>query len=69
MNTHLFNLLQQRIYSDCTLQARLFELTDPKDFFSAVRTLAEDLGHPLEETELIEATRAGRRAWSGRNKQ
>lgn len=69
MNTHLFNLLQQRIYSDDVIQARLFELTDPKDFFLAVRTLAEELGHILEESDMLEATRTGRRAWSSRNKQ
>jgi hypothetical protein len=69
MDTHLFRLLQQQVYKDHALQARLFELTDRKDFFSAIQALAEELGHPLEETAMIEVIRAGRRAWSDRNKQ
>jgi hypothetical protein len=69
MDTHLFRLLQQQVHKDHALQARLFELTDRKDFFSAIQALAEELGHPLEETDMIEAIRAGRRAWSDRNKQ
>lgn len=69
MNTHLFNLLQQRVHSDCAIPARLFELTDPNDFFLAVRTLAEELGYRLEESDMLEARQAGRRAWSNRNKQ
>jgi hypothetical protein len=68
MDTHLFHLLRQRVHGDCALQARLFELTDPKDFFYAVRALAEELGHTLEETDVLEATRAGRSAWHNRNR-
>lgn len=69
MNTPLFHLLRQRVHEDHALQARLFELTDAKDFFEAVRALAEELGHTLEETDVIAAIRAGRRAWSSRNEQ
>lgn len=69
MDTHLLHLLQQRVFGDCALQAKLFELTDPKEFFYAVRALADELGLALEENDVLEATRAGRRAWSGRNKQ
>jgi len=68
MDTHLFHLLRQRVHGDHALQARLFELTDPKDFLAAVQALAEESGYTLEKADLFEATLAGRRAWHNRNR-
>jgi hypothetical protein len=68
MDKHLFHLLRQRVHGDHALQARLFELTDPKDFFAAVQALAEELGYTLEQADVFEAALAGRRAWHNRNR-
>lgn len=55
--------LRQAVYDDSALQARLSALENPGDFFAAVRQLAESLGHSLDEDEVLQAVRAGRRAW------
>ncbi|MDD1619941.1 MAG: hypothetical protein LUQ11_00555 [Methylococcaceae bacterium] len=68
MDAHLFHLLRQRVHKDHALQARLFELTDPTDFFAAIQALAEESGYTLEQADLLEATLAGRRAWHNKNR-
>ena len=58
-----FQTLRQAIHSDPALQARLFGLADPHEFFLAVRQIAENLELDVQESELQAALQAGLRSW------
>ncbi len=61
-----FSMLRQRVQGDAALQTRLFALTDAQDFMAAVRQLAQASGLALTDDDVLQAMRAGRRAWSDR---
>jgi hypothetical protein len=63
---YILALLRQAVHDDPTLQARLFALTDPAEFVAAVRRLALSPGHELAEADVLQAMRAGRKAWTDR---
>lgn len=54
------------MHNDPALQARLFALTDTKEFIAAVRQLAQSLGHALAEEDVRQALYAGHKTWSER---
>jgi hypothetical protein len=58
-----FQTLRQTIHADPALQARLFALADPHEFYLAVRQVAENLGQDLPESTLREALQEGARSW------
>lgn len=62
----IFLTLRQRVHRDPALQARLFALTDAQEFIAAVRQLAQASGFALTDDDVLQAMRAGRRAWSDR---
>lgn len=59
--------IRQMVHGDPALQVHLFSLTDDAAFIAAIRGLASSAGFELEADEVLQAMRAGRRAWSGRN--
>lgn len=60
--------IRQVVHGDPTLQAHLFGLTENAAFIAAVCGLASSAGLELEADEVLQAMRAGRQAWSGRNR-
>jgi hypothetical protein len=62
----VFAALRQIVHGDPALQARLFALTDTKEFIAAVRQLALSSGCELTEDDVLQAMRTGRKAWSDR---
>lgn len=59
--------LQELVFADPALQARLFALTDANAFIAEVLLLAQSHGLPLCEETLRQALNTGRTAWRRRN--
>ncbi|MBE0620241.1 MAG: hypothetical protein IH605_06585 [Burkholderiales bacterium] len=62
----ILRALRQFVQDDPVLQARLFGLTDASEFIAAVRQLAQTSAFELDEQDVLQAMRAGRKAWSDR---
>ncbi|MFZ2305960.1 MAG: hypothetical protein WAW34_01400 [Rhodoferax sp.] len=62
----VFSMLRQSVHGDPALQARLFALPDVPVFIAAVRQLAQASDLALTDDDVLQAMRAGRRAWSDR---
>ncbi len=62
----IFLTLRQMVHGDPALQAKLFALTDAREFDVAVRNLAKVSGLALTESDVLQALRTGRRGWSDR---
>ncbi len=63
-----FEVLRQRVHGDPALQARLFALTEPQEFITAVRQAARAFGLALSDGEVQLEMRVGRQAWSDRKR-
>ncbi len=59
----VFQALRQKVHSEPALQVQLFELIDAREFWLAVRRIAEELGLSLDEQTLHAALREGVRGW------
>lgn len=58
--------LRQKVCGDSALQARLFALREPREFWLALREAALELGLDLDEDTLWMALQEGGRGWHGR---
>lgn len=66
-NEDIFRALRQLVHEDPALQAHLFALAAPNEFLAAIQQLAQSLNYSLEDEELLQAMRAGRKTWIERN--
>jgi CHASE3 domain sensor protein len=62
----IFRTLRQVVHDDPALQARLFGLVDANEFIAAVQQLAQSQGRKLQEEEVRQAMRNGRKLWTDR---
>lgn len=58
--------LRCMVHGDAALQAKLFALTDTREFVAALCQLAQQSGQVLAEQDVQQAMRTGRQAWADR---
>lgn len=61
------DLISQALQDDPSRRQRLFEILETGEFITAIARLADELGEPIPEADLMEALRQGRREWAERD--